>query len=85
MKKILYVMHISWGWIKQRPQFIAEELAKTCEVDVYYRMSNHNKKGENPSLEAEKKELATGLSNVSRLYLWNFHIRSINGYGMPWI
>lgn len=42
-------MHISWGWIKQRPQFIAEELAKTCEVDVYYRMSNHNKKGENPS------------------------------------
>lgn len=65
MKKILYVMHISWGWIKQRPQFIAEELAKTCEVDVYYRMSNHNKKGENPSLE-------TGNLHVKGFRNWPF-------------
>ena len=43
-------MHISWGWIKQRPQFVAEELAKSCVVDVYYRMSNYNKNGVNPML-----------------------------------
>ena len=43
-------MHISWGWIKQRPQFIAEELSKSCKVDVFYRMSNHNKRGVNPTL-----------------------------------
>lgn len=34
-------MHVSWGWIKQRPQFIAEELAKDYYVDVYYRKSNN--------------------------------------------
>lgn len=49
MKSILYVMHISWGWIKQRPQFIAEGLAKDYKVDVFYRMSNHLRKGLNPS------------------------------------
>ena len=27
--KILYLMHLDKGWIKQRPQFIAEELSKT--------------------------------------------------------
>ena len=52
MKKVLYVMHISWGWIKQRPQFLAEELAKYYEVDVFYRMSNHNKEDENPSFKS---------------------------------
>lgn len=35
--KILYISHITWGWIKQRPQFIAEQLAKENQVDVYYR------------------------------------------------
>lgn len=51
MKSILYVMHISWGWIKQRPQFIAEGLATDYKVDVFYRMSNHLKKGLNPSFK----------------------------------
>lgn len=27
-------MHIPWGWIKQRPQFIAEELSKYFDVTV---------------------------------------------------
>lgn len=26
MKNILYIMHVHWGWIKQRPQFIVEGL-----------------------------------------------------------
>ena len=41
-------MHISWGWIKQRPQFLAEELAKNYMVDVYYRKSNHFGRNLNP-------------------------------------
>lgn len=48
MKSILYIMHISWGWIKQRPQFIAEGLSKKYKIDVYYRMSNHLSKELNP-------------------------------------
>ena len=48
MRKILYISHISWGWIKQRPQFLAEELASTCQVDVLYRESNRRGKNLNP-------------------------------------
>lgn len=48
MKSILYLMHISWGWIKQRPQFLAEELSQNYYIDVHYRMSNHLTKGLNP-------------------------------------
>lgn len=36
-KKILYLMHIDWNWIKQRPQYIAQELAKTYNVSVLYK------------------------------------------------
>ena len=37
MKKILYLMHLPWGWIKQRPHFIAEHLTRYYAVDVAYR------------------------------------------------
>lgn len=35
-KRLLYLMHVSWGWIKQRPHFLAEELAQRfCTLVVY--------------------------------------------------
>lgn len=37
MKKILYLMHLPWGWIKQRPHFIAEGLTGHYSVDAVYR------------------------------------------------
>lgn len=47
MKKILYCMHVGWNWIKQRPHFIAEELAKEYDVivisDYNYRVKTHHK------------------------------------------
>ncbi len=39
MKDILYLMHVHWGWIKQRPHFIAELLANSYTVDVAFRKS----------------------------------------------
>lgn len=30
-------MHVPWGWIKQRPHFLAEKLCEDFDVDVYYR------------------------------------------------
>lgn len=30
-------MHVPWGWIKQRPHFLAEELSKSYEIEVFYR------------------------------------------------
>ena len=43
MDHILYLMHIDWNWIKQRPQFIAEGLSKKYKVDVVYKYSYRNK------------------------------------------
>lgn len=38
MKKLLYLMGIDWYWIKQRPQIIAENLARDFDLTVaYYR------------------------------------------------
>lgn len=33
-KKILYLMHVDWDWIKQRPHFIAEGLSQFYDVEV---------------------------------------------------
>ncbi|MDR2474854.1 MAG: glycosyltransferase family 2 protein [Bacteroidales bacterium] len=35
MNKILYFSHVPWNWIKQRPQFIAEELSQHYQVDIF--------------------------------------------------
>lgn len=37
MKKIIYFMNVDWNWIKQRPHFIAEGLAKNNDVTVVYK------------------------------------------------
>ena len=38
-KKILYLMHVDWECLKQRPQFIAEGLAKFYEIQVFFHIS----------------------------------------------
>lgn len=38
-KTILYLMHIDWRWIKQRPQFIAEGLSHFYDIKVAYFVS----------------------------------------------
>ena len=35
-RKIIYFMHINWGWIKQRPQFIAEFISNKYNVIVLH-------------------------------------------------
>lgn len=44
MEQILYIMHVDWNWIKQRPQFIAEELSKYYKINVIYKYSYNKKK-----------------------------------------
>ena len=43
MKKMLYLSNVSWTWIKQRPQFLAEELGEYYEVDVCAKKAYKNK------------------------------------------
>lgn len=55
---------MSWGWIKQRPQFIAEELSKNYEVDCYYTKSN---RFSNANSDFKKNNL-----NVKGFRFWPF-------------
>lgn len=41
-KRILYLMHISWGWVKQRPHFIAEGLNEKNDVTVVAKCDFRN-------------------------------------------
>src|SRR5580692_11594838 len=36
-RRVLYMIHVDWRWIKQRPQFLAESLAERHEVLVLHR------------------------------------------------
>lgn len=42
MKKILYLINVPWGWIKQRPHYLAEYLSKYYDVTVYERAYYNN-------------------------------------------
>lgn len=44
MKKILYISHVDWNWIKQRPHFLAEGLMERYDVSVLYMFQNRNRK-----------------------------------------
>jgi len=35
-KQVLYIMHVSWHWIKQRPQFLAESMDEYYNVNIIY-------------------------------------------------
>ena len=43
-EKILYLLHIDWNWIKQRPQFLAEGLAENNDIVCVYPFSWNLKK-----------------------------------------
>jgi teichuronic acid biosynthesis glycosyltransferase TuaH len=57
MKSILYLMHVPWGWIKQRPHFIAENLAGSYNVTVCYK-------------KAYRTKLLTGESHPAETPFW---------------
>lgn len=42
-QKMLYMSHIDWGWIKQRPQFMAEALQEHFDVAAVYLYQNRNR------------------------------------------
>lgn len=46
--KMLYLMHIDWNWIKQRPQYIEEEMERFCDVTIFcprnYRLKEYSDK-----------------------------------------
>lgn len=61
--KILYLMHIPWGWIKQRPHFFAEYLSREYRLDVCYRRSN----------TVSKKKLLTANVSLPNMFVKGFN------------
>ena len=51
-------MHVPWGWIKQRPHFFAEYLAKDLIVDVYYKKAILVSKKNQLTLQQENSTLS---------------------------
>ena len=72
MKKVLYLSHIPWGWIKQRPHFLAEGMAKDFEVDYYFFQGRSHKASDDYTSHSIDKDLHL------RLYTyWLFPFRWI--------
>lgn len=42
-QKMLYMSHVDWGWIKQRPQFMAEALQAHFDVAAVYIRQNRKR------------------------------------------
>ena len=44
---MMYILNVNWNWIKQRPQYLAEELSRYYDLDVFekkcYRQRNFTK------------------------------------------
>lgn len=43
MQKIMYLCPVDWRWIKQRPQFLAEELSLYFDMHVLYPYKNNRR------------------------------------------
>lgn len=70
--KILYLSHIRWGWIKQRPHFLAEGLAKNNKVDCYYYQGLSYKESDDYT-----PQTTNGIGNLSLNTFWLLPFRWI--------
>ena len=100
-QKLLYITHVSWGWIKQRPQFLAEGLSTYFDIDVLYRKSNRLTSGWNSkNAHADSNLSLRGFRNLpferfeflplKPMYkinklLWNLEFIDLNLYDYIWV
>ncbi len=95
MKKILYMLHVPWGWIKQRPHFIAEGLSQSFEVCIvvekYYIHKNRYVKNDTQSNLKFKELFKLPHINLNFFLKINSIIvqyqlkRMINNYDFIWL
>lgn len=93
---MLYLMHVHWNWIKQRPHFLFEEMTKHYSVDLYYvnrvfhkNKINNERKGYNEYTVNELYKLPySSRSNGIRFLEKSINSRSFSGikeYNYIWI
>ena len=72
--RILYLMHIDWGWIKQRPHFFAEHLASQHDVRIAFRINPSRSRLTDNVSEVRRQPL---LPIPRRLGLWSERLDSL--------
>lgn len=90
-ERILYLSHIDWNWIKQRPQFIAENLSRDFDVSVIYMFQNQRKHLQKRSHKGSdvsplfsipfSGRLGGLLAKVNKIFLtaqFSYHIRRVS-------
>jgi teichuronic acid biosynthesis glycosyltransferase TuaH len=70
-QKILYLMHVHWDWIKQRPHFVAEYLNKEFNITVVFG-ANYRKS----TISNDTNDLLTELIELSGLPYGRFRLIS---------
>lgn len=66
--RILYLMHVDWGWIRQRPHHLAVGLAARHEVEVVYPVS------------WRRSALVRNPAPIARTPLWQLPLRRRIGW-----
>lgn len=97
MKKMLYLSHVPWGWIKQRPHFLAEKLSNRMDVSIYSCesirkiFSNNTLSNDSKNIKKFYTPLVSANFNLNKLgellysYLFKIQIKDIESYSHIWI
>jgi hypothetical protein len=93
MKKILYIMHVDWTWIKQRPHFIAEGLSENFQLKVIhfrskrYLFKKTESKGELSISSAFRLPYYENeiIYNLNKIYLRFYFVRLIKKFKPDYI
>ncbi|MGE4546026.1 MAG: hypothetical protein AB7D06_18205 [Pedobacter sp.] len=67
MDKILYIMHVDWHWIKQRPHFVAEGLSSDFDLVVLHPHNNR------------RTNLVSNRSNLTRVPILSLPFSRLKG------
>lgn len=93
MKRIAYFLNVPWSWIKQRPQFIAEQLAEEFEVHIFEELEFKKR------IQKNRKDKSIFFHKMFRFplqrklpilklnhYLHRFQLKKIlRGYDIIWL
>ena len=76
-KKILYIINVPWGWIKQRPHFLAKNLSEFYDVTVFERTYYNSFFKKNKQLVKNIK-IETESFRINEYRTWSFE-------KIPWL
>lgn len=91
--KILYLLHIDWNWIFQRPQILAKMLENEYDITIVNKNVLFRKKIANKNIRPKKminvlqfpKEYKIVFILMINKLLYKWSIKNWNGYDVIWV